>query len=61
MAYHLAGSGWGTATFKFYEGRDILGTIPGGVASLGAGNVDVVTAGVESICGGPMGKDATSA
>jgi hypothetical protein len=25
------------------------------------GNVDVVTAGVESIGGGPMGKDATSA
>ena len=37
------------------------GTIPGGVALLGAGNVDVVTAGAESICGGPMGKDATSA
>jgi hypothetical protein len=37
------------------------GTIPGGVALLGAGNVDLVTAGVESIGGGPMGKDATSA
>jgi hypothetical protein len=23
--YHSAGSGRGTATFKFYEGRDILG------------------------------------
>ena len=22
--YHLAGNGRGTATFKFYEGRDIL-------------------------------------
>jgi hypothetical protein len=22
--YHLAGGGQGTATFKFYEGRDIL-------------------------------------
>jgi len=37
------------------------GTIPGGVALLGAGNVEVVTAGVASIGGGPMGKDATSA
>jgi len=24
--YHLAGHGRGTATFKFYEGRDILAT-----------------------------------
>jgi hypothetical protein len=24
--YHLAGSGRGTATFKFYERRDILGS-----------------------------------
>jgi len=23
--YHLAGNGRGTATLKFYEGRDILG------------------------------------
>jgi CubicO group peptidase (beta-lactamase class C family) len=44
--------------------RDLLirhvdaGTIPGGVALLGAGNVDVVTAGVASIGGGPMGEDA---
>jgi hypothetical protein len=37
------------------------GAIPGGVALLGAGNVEVVTAGVESIGGGPMGKNATSA
>jgi len=34
------------------------GTIPGGVALLGAGNVEVVTAGVASIGGGPMGEDA---
>jgi CubicO group peptidase (beta-lactamase class C family) len=34
------------------------GTIPGGVALLGAGNVEVVTAGVASIGGGPMGQDA---
>jgi CubicO group peptidase (beta-lactamase class C family) len=34
------------------------GTIPGGVALLGAGNVEVVAAGVASIGGGPMGDDA---
>jgi CubicO group peptidase (beta-lactamase class C family) len=34
------------------------GTIPGGVALLGTGSVDVVTAGVASIGGGPMGEDA---
>jgi CubicO group peptidase (beta-lactamase class C family) len=34
------------------------GTIPGGVALLGAGNVEVVTAGVASIGGGPMVEDA---
>jgi CubicO group peptidase (beta-lactamase class C family) len=35
-----------------------VGTIPGGVAVLGAGNADVVTAGVASIGGEPMGEDA---
>ena len=34
------------------------GTIPGGVALLGAGDVEVVAAGVASIGGGPMGQDA---
>ncbi len=34
------------------------GTIPGGVALLGPGNAEVVTAGVASIGGGPMGEDA---
>jgi CubicO group peptidase (beta-lactamase class C family) len=34
------------------------GTIPGGVALLGAGNVEVVTAGVASVGGDPMGEDA---
>jgi CubicO group peptidase (beta-lactamase class C family) len=34
------------------------GTIPGGVALLDAGNVEVVTAGVASIGDGPMGEDA---
>jgi CubicO group peptidase (beta-lactamase class C family) len=34
------------------------GTIPGGVALLGAGNPEVVTAGVASVGGGPMGADA---
>ena len=34
------------------------GTIPGGVALLGAGDVEVVAAGVASIGGGPMGEDA---
>jgi CubicO group peptidase (beta-lactamase class C family) len=44
--------------------RDLLirhvnaGTIPGGVAVLGAGKAEVVTAGVASIGGGPMGEDA---
>jgi CubicO group peptidase (beta-lactamase class C family) len=34
------------------------GTIPGGVALLGAGDAEVVTAGVASVGGGPMGEDA---
>ncbi len=34
------------------------GTIPGAVALLGAGNAEVVTAGVASIGGGPMAEDA---
>ena len=34
------------------------GTIPGGVALLGAGNVEVVTAGAASIGGRAMGEDA---
>jgi transcriptional regulator with XRE-family HTH domain len=34
------------------------GTIPGGVALLGAGDVEVVTAGVASVGGGLMGADA---
>ncbi len=34
------------------------GTIPGGVAVLGAGDAEVVTAGVASVGGGPMGEDA---
>jgi CubicO group peptidase (beta-lactamase class C family) len=34
------------------------GTVPGGVALLDAGNVELVTAGVASIGGGPMGEDA---
>jgi hypothetical protein len=29
VAYHSAGIRWGTATFKFYEGRDILLDGPG--------------------------------
>jgi CubicO group peptidase (beta-lactamase class C family) len=34
------------------------GTIPGGVALLGAGDAEVVTAGVASVGGDPMGEDA---
>jgi CubicO group peptidase (beta-lactamase class C family) len=34
------------------------GTIPGAVALLGAGNAEVVTAGVASISGGPMSENA---
>jgi hypothetical protein len=29
VTYHPAGSRWGTATLKFYEGRDILFWPPG--------------------------------
>ncbi len=36
----------------------VAGAIPGAVALLGAGNVEVVTAGVASLGGGPMGEDA---
>jgi CubicO group peptidase (beta-lactamase class C family) len=36
----------------------LAGTIPGGVALMGAGNAEVVTAGVTSVGGGPMGEDA---
>ncbi len=36
----------------------VAGTIPGGVALSGAGNAKVVSAGVASIGGGPMGEDA---
>src|SRR5579859_1178057 len=44
--------------------RDLLirhvdaGTVPGAVALLGAGNAEVVTAGVASVGGDPMGEDA---
>jgi CubicO group peptidase (beta-lactamase class C family) len=34
------------------------GTIPGGVALLGAGDTEVVTAGAASVGGGPVGEDA---
>jgi CubicO group peptidase (beta-lactamase class C family) len=34
------------------------GTIPGGVALLGTGNAEVVTAGVASVGGDPVGEDA---
>jgi CubicO group peptidase (beta-lactamase class C family) len=34
------------------------GTIPGGVALVGAGNAEVITAGLASSGGGPMGEDA---
>jgi CubicO group peptidase (beta-lactamase class C family) len=36
----------------------VAGTIPGAVALLGAGNAEVVTAGVASIGGGPMRENA---
>jgi CubicO group peptidase (beta-lactamase class C family) len=35
-----------------------VGTIPGGVALLGAGNARVITAGMASVGSGPMGEDA---
>ena len=35
-----------------------VGTIPGGVALLGAGNARAVTAGMASVGSGPMGEDA---
>ena len=36
----------------------LAGTIPGGVAVRGGGDAEVVTAGVASVGGGPMGHDA---
>jgi CubicO group peptidase (beta-lactamase class C family) len=36
----------------------LAGAIPGGVAVWGGGNAEVVTAGVASVGGGPMGQDA---
>ena len=60
----ILGGGGGTIAEVSTALRDLLirhvdaGTIPGGVALLGAGNVEVVTAGVASIGGGPMGEDA---
>ncbi len=59
----LAGQG-GTITEVSTALRELLirhvdaGTIPGGVALLGAGDVEVVSAGVASIGGGPMAEDA---
>src|SRR5215467_6572045 len=60
----IAAAGGGTITEVNTALRELLiqhvdaGTIPGGVALLGAENVEVVTAGVASIGGGPMGQDA---
>jgi CubicO group peptidase (beta-lactamase class C family) len=60
----IPGVGGGTIAEMSRALRDLLvrhvdaGTIPGGVALLGAGNAEVVTAGVASIGGGPMGEDA---
>jgi CubicO group peptidase (beta-lactamase class C family) len=60
----IRGVGGGTIAQVSRALRELLvrhvdaGTIPGGVALLGAGNAEVVTAGVASIGGGPMGEDA---
>src|SRR5215472_9475398 len=60
----IAAAGGGTIAEVSTALRELLthhvdaGTIPGGVALLGAGDVEVVTAGVASIGGGPMGQDA---
>jgi CubicO group peptidase (beta-lactamase class C family) len=60
----ILGAGAGTIAEVSRALRELLirhvdaGTIPGGVALLGAGNAEVVTAGAASIGGGPMGHDA---
>ena len=60
----IAAAGGGTIAEVSTALRELLihhvdaGTIPGGVALLGAGDVEVVAAGVASIGGGPMGQDA---
>jgi CubicO group peptidase (beta-lactamase class C family) len=51
-------AGVGTALQELLIRHVDAGTIPGGVALLGAGNVEVVTAGVASIGGSPMAEDA---
>jgi CubicO group peptidase (beta-lactamase class C family) len=48
----------GTALRELLVRHVAAGTIPGGVALLGAGNAEVVTAGVASVGGGLMGEDA---
>ena len=51
-------AGVGTASRELLIRHVNAGTIPGGVALLGAGSVEVVAAGVASIGGSPMGEDA---
>jgi CubicO group peptidase (beta-lactamase class C family) len=51
-------AGVGTALRELLIRQVDAGTIPGGVALLGAGDVEVVTAGVASVGGGPMGAGA---
>jgi CubicO group peptidase (beta-lactamase class C family) len=51
-------AGMSTALRELLMRHVDAGTIPGGVGLLGAGDVEVVTAGVASLGGGPMGEDA---
>jgi CubicO group peptidase (beta-lactamase class C family) len=50
---------WMSRLLQELLNRHVLaGTIPGGVALWGGGDAEVVTAGVASVGGGPMGQDA---
>jgi CubicO group peptidase (beta-lactamase class C family) len=51
-------AGVSTALQELLHRHVDAGTIPGGVALLGAGDAEVVTAGVASVGGDPMGEDA---
>ena len=51
-------AGVGTALRELLIRHVDAGTIPGGVALLGAGDVEVAAAGVASIGGGPVAADA---
>ncbi len=51
-------AGVGTSVEDLLRRHVEAGTVPGAVASLGSGDVAVVTAGVAAVAGGPMREDA---